>query len=178
MKKYLLLATILLISPVYSQKVVTRTGEIKFEASVPAFEEIAAQNKTVSSIFDQDKSELVALVLIKAFRFKIPLMEEHFNENYMESNQFPKATFKGKLKDFNPAKVTSKVSSYMCEGELTIHGVKKTITTKIDVFKVGKKIDLSSVFFINPQDYSVEIPSLVKNKISDKVKISLHFQLE
>ena len=82
---------------IFSQKMMTRTGEIKFEASMPAFEEIAATNSTVSCIFDETTGDFVALALIKSFKFKAPLMEEHFNENYMESSKFPKATFKGKF---------------------------------------------------------------------------------
>jgi hypothetical protein len=73
----------------FSQKMITRSGEIKFEASMPAFEEVAAKNNTVSCIFDTSTGEIAALALVKAFRFKVPLMEEHFNENYIESDQLP-----------------------------------------------------------------------------------------
>ena len=92
----------------FAQKMITRSGEIKFEASMPTFEEIAAKNNTASCIFDTSTGEIAALVLVKAFRFKVPLMEEHFNENYMESSKFPKATFKGKIVNFDSSKITSK----------------------------------------------------------------------
>jgi hypothetical protein len=179
MKKYIAICLFVVTSfSAYAQKVITRTGEIKFEASVPAFEEIAAKNNTVSCIFDLTKGELVSLALVKAFRFKIPLMEEHFNENYMESTKYPKATFKGVVKDFDASKLTTKKSAYDLDGELTIHGVTKKIKTKIIVSKISEKIEVSSLFYIIPQDYSVEIPSIVKNKISEKVKIILNFILE
>ena len=86
---------------------ITRSGEIKFEASMPAFEEVAAKNNTVSCIFDKSTGDIAVLALVKAFRFKVPLMEEHFNENYIESDKFPKATFKGKVTNFDAAKVAS-----------------------------------------------------------------------
>src|SRR5258705_13300570 len=82
---------------IFSQKMITRTGEIKFEASVPSFEAVAAVNNSVSAILDESNGEFVALALIKAFKFKVPLMEEHFNENYIESSKYPKATFKGNI---------------------------------------------------------------------------------
>lgn len=179
MKKYFGIYFFFIISlSSYAQKVITRTGEIKFEASVPTFEEIAAKNNSVSCIFDLNKGALVSLALVKAFRFKIPLMEEHFNENYMESTKYPKATFKGVVVDFDASKLTSKKTSYDIDGELTIHGVTKKIKTKIIVSKISEKIEVSSTFYISPEDYSVEIPSIVKNKISDKVKIVLHYILE
>ena len=63
----------------------------------PSFEEIAANTKTASCILDETNGDFVALILVKSFKFKAPLMEEHFNENYMESSKFPKATFNGKI---------------------------------------------------------------------------------
>ena len=83
------------------QKYLTKTGQISFEASVPSFEEVAAKNNSVTAILNTENGEFAALVLVKAFRFKNALMEEHFNENYAESHLYPKATFKGKIKDYN-----------------------------------------------------------------------------
>ena len=82
---------------IFAQKMITRSGEIKFEASVPAFEPVAATNNSVSAVLDRSNGEFAALALMKAFKFKVPLMEEHFNENYIESSKYPKATFKGKI---------------------------------------------------------------------------------
>ena len=84
MKKGIIVALVFLVgNVVFSQKMITRSGEVKFEASMPAFEEIAGTNSTVSCILDQATGDFVALALIKSFKFKSPLMEEHFNENYM-----------------------------------------------------------------------------------------------
>ncbi len=162
---------------IFSQKMMTRTGEIKFEASMPAFEEIAATNNTASCIFEQSTGNFAALVLIKAFKFKAPLMEEHFNENYMESSKFPKATFKGKIINFDTKKLSTTKTSYDLEGDLTIHGVTKKIKTKMTMVSNGEKITATTLISIKPQDYNVEIPSLVKGKIAENAKVSMSFIL-
>ena len=162
---------------IFAQKMMTRTGEIKFEASMPTFEEIAATNNTSSCILDEETGNFAALALIKAFKFKAPLMEEHFNENYMDSSTFPKATFKGKIAAFDAKKLSSTKSSYDLDGDLTIHGVTKKIKTKLTLVLNGDKIIATSVISVKPQDYNIEIPSLVKGKIADNVKISMNFIL-
>jgi hypothetical protein len=179
MKKGIILAMVFLVGNViFSQKMITRTGEIKFEASMPAFEEIAGTNNTVSCILDTSTGDFAALALVKAFKFKSPLMEEHFNENYMESSKFPKATFKGKIANFDAKKLSSSKSSYDLEGDLTIHGVTKKIKTKLNIVMNGGKITATSSISVKPQDYNIEIPSLVKDKIAENVKVSMNFVLE
>lgn len=179
MKKGIALALFLLAGNViFSQKMMTRSGEVKFEASMPAFEEIAATNKTTSCILDKATGDFVALTLIKSFKFKAPLMEEHFNENYMESSKFPKATFKGKIANFDATKLSATKTTYDLEGDLTIHGVTKKIKTKIRLALNGGKITVTSSILIKPQDYNIEIPSLVKGKIAENAKVSMNFILE
>ena len=177
-KNISLLVCLIICSALFSQKMITRSGEIKFEASMPAFEEIASKNNTASCLFDAATGEIVVLVLVKGFRFKIPLMEEHFNENYMESSKFPKATFKGKILNFDASKLAATKTTYELEGELSMHGVKKKIKTKISLAQNTGKINAVSIMVVKPQDYAIEIPSLVKGKIADTVKISINFILE
>lgn len=179
MKEIIISALFLLAgNVVFSQKMITRTGEVKFEASMPAFEEVAATTKTTSCILEKSTGDFVALTLIKSFKFKSPLMEEHFNENYMESSQFPKATFKGKVLNFDAKKLSPSKTSYDLEGDLTIHGVTKKIKTKINLTLNGAKILASSAISVKPQDYKIEIPSLVKGKIAENVKVTMNFVLE
>ena len=109
MKKTITLLTLIFCFLGFSQdKKSTKTGEITFEASVPSFEEVKATNKGVSCILNTQTGEIAALTLVKSFKFKAPLMEEHFNENYMESSTYPKATFKGKILKFDAEKVKEK----------------------------------------------------------------------
>lgn len=177
-KNVSLLLCMILSTISFSQKLITRSGEIKFEASMPAFEEIAAKNNTVSCLFDAATGEIAVLALVKAFRFKIPLMEEHFNENYIESDQFPKATFKGKLDNFVASKVTATKSTYDVEGDLTLHGVTKKVKSKITFLQSGEKLIASCTFKIKTADYNIKIPSVVKSKIAETVEIDLKFDLE
>jgi len=178
MKKTLIVTLCFLVGNyAFSQKMMTRAGEVKFEASMPAFEEIAGTNSTVSCIFDQSTGDFVALVLVKAFKFKSPLMEEHFNENYLESSKFPKATFKGKILNFDASKLASKVSEFELDGDLTIHGVTKKVKTKIALALNAGKISAKSVILVKPQDYNVEIPNLVKGKIAENAKVIINFVL-
>lgn len=179
MKKGFIVAIAFLMGNViFSQRMMTRKGEIKFEASMPAFEEIAGTNSTVSCILDESTGDFVALALIKSFKFKAPLMEEHFNENYMESSKFPKATFKGKILNFDPKKLSTAKTSYDLEGDLTIHGVTKKIKSKISLVLNAGKVMATTSILVKPQDYNIEIPSLVKGKIAENAKVAISFVLE
>jgi len=162
---------------ILSQKMMTRTGEIKFEASVPAFEPVAAVNNTVSAILDVSNGEFAALALLKAFKFKVPLMEEHFNENYIESSKYPKATFKGKIINFDASKLTTS-AKYDLEGDLTIHGVTKKIRTKITLVSNDGKIKVTCNFTVQAQDFNIKIPKVVRSKVSEDVTITIDFTLE
>lgn len=162
----------------FSQKLMTRSGEIKFEASMPAFEEIAAKNNTVSCIFDTVTGEIAVLAVVKGFRFKVPLMEEHFNESYIESDQFPKATFKGKVANFDVSKIIAGKVTFDVEGDLALNGVTKKVKTKITFLQSGEKLNTTCKFTVKPLDYNIKIPSVVKSKIAETVEIDLKFELE
>ncbi|MBP6001720.1 MAG: YceI family protein, partial [Flavobacterium sp.] len=98
MKKILILFLLSLSVNAIGQKMISRTGEIKFDATVPgSLDVVAASDNTVSAVLDKATGDFVVQSMVKSFKFKSPLMQEHFNENYMESDKFPKATFKGKI---------------------------------------------------------------------------------
>ena len=162
---------------VSAQKYMTKTGSLKFEASVDSFEEIAAENKNTSAILESATGEIAVLTLVKGFRFKIALMEEHFNENYIESDKFPKATFKGKLQDFDVAKLSSASGIFKISGDLTLHGKTKKVTTNAKISKSGDKITITGNFEAKPEDFDIEIPKLVSKKVADKVKITFNLLL-
>ncbi len=178
MKKIIVMVLCLLTGTlVFSQKKITRSGEIKFEATT-SFEEIAGKNSTVSCILDETNGEFVTLVLVKGFKFKSPLMEEHFNENYLESTKFPKSTFKGKVLDFDASKLSSTKTAFDLEGDLMIHGVTKKIKTKIYLLVNSGKVTATSTFSVKSADYAIEIPKLVKDKIAENVNLLINFTLE
>ncbi len=158
-----------------AQKLITKTGNIKFQASMPSYEEVAAENKSVSAILDQTTGDFASLVLIKGFRFKVALMEEHFNENYMESEKFSKASLKGKIIDFDISKITNTPKNFTLKGDLTIHGKTNPVTITVKISKAANGITINGSFEAKPEDYNIEIPGLVRKKIADKVKIDYSF---
>ena len=105
MKKILTILLVFFTTISFSQeKRITKNGLINFEASVPSFEPVEAKHNNVSAILNIATGDIASLALVKGFRFKIALMEEHFNENYTESTKYPKATFKGKIENFDVSK--------------------------------------------------------------------------
>jgi hypothetical protein len=179
MKKIITLIVVFFVVQLgFTQKMITRSGEIKFEASMPSFEEVAAKNNAVSAILNPSNGEIAVLALIKAFKFKAQLMEEHFNENYMESSKFPKATFKGKIVNLDVSKLSIKKTDFDLEGELTIHGVTKKVKTKITLTLIAEKINALSNLVVKAKDYNIAIPSLVKSKIAEDIDISIKLVLE
>ncbi|MBF6642294.1 YceI family protein [Flavobacterium sp. J49] len=159
-------------------KLVTKTGKITFEASVPAFEEVKAKNESVTCILNPATGEIASLALMKGFRFKVALMEEHFNENYVESDKYPKATFKGKIDGFDLSKLTATAKDYTIKGKLELHGKTKDITITAKIKKTDAGVEIDSNFTVNTDDFDIEIPSVVSKKLTKKVAVNLDFTLK
>jgi len=162
---------------VKAQKFSTKTGSLKFEASVASFEEVAAENKNTSAVLETSSGEIAVLALIKGFRFKVALMEEHFNENYVESDKYPKATFKGKIEDFDVAKLSSSVKVFKISGDLTLHGKTKKINTTAKISKSGDKIVVIGNFDVKPEDFAIEIPKIVSKKVANVIQVTFNLSL-
>lgn len=158
-------------------KYFTKSGTIVFESSVPSFEEVKATNNKVSAVL-KDDGTFASLVLLKGFRFKIALMEEHFNENYMESGKYPKSSFSGKIKSFSINDLTSEYKEFVVEGTLKMRGVSQKITTKCQIKKEGEVITMKTEFDTKPEDFNIKIPKIVRKKIADKVDVSATFVLK
>lgn len=163
----------LLVFAVNAQKYITRTGYIGFYSHTP-LEDIKADNNQVASVLDVSTGEIVFQALIKSFHFDKTLMEEHFNENYMESEKFPKSGFKGKITDF-PAVDLKKNGIYniTVEGDLTIHNVTNKVSTKGTLEVVSAGINASSRFNIVPEDYKISIPGVVRDKIAKNLEVTV-----
>jgi hypothetical protein len=156
----------------------TKTGEITFEASVPSFEEVKATNENVSCILNTKTGEIASLALMKGFRFKIALMEEHFNENFIESNKYPKAIFKGQIKNFNLNSLDKTPKAFELTGKLELHGKSKEITTTALINKIGNDIELIAEFTVTPADFNIKIPKIVSQKVAETVDVKTHFLLK
>lgn len=164
---------------VFSQdKKITKTGQIIFEASVPSFEEVKATNKSVSCIIDTKTGEIASLALMRGFQFKVALMEEHFNENFIESDKFPKAIFKGTIQDFNLTNIDSKGTKFNANGMLNLHGVSKQIAVVILLKKIGNDLELTSNFNLNPKDFNINIPKILKPKMAETVQVQINYLLK
>jgi polyisoprenoid-binding protein YceI len=164
--------------PVYAQKYMTKNGNIKFYSETP-METIEANNNQVNAALDTQTGDLVFKVLIKSFQFEKALMQEHFNENYMESDKFPNSTFKGKIANLSSIGF-SKEGTYeaVIEGDMTIHGVTKKISEKgTFTVKAGDKIHGSSIFNVKPADYEIKIPGTVVKNIAETLEVTVDIEL-
>ncbi len=181
--KILFTATLMLIS-VYAfnlnaqNKYVDKAGYLKFEASEKLFEPVEAINKSVTAVLNADTGQFASLALVVGFRFKNSLMEEHFNENYIESETYPKAIFNGTLIDFDLSNLTNNPTEVMVDGKLELHGKEKEVKTLVSLQKLNGAIVMKGGFTVTPSDFDIEIPSIVKNKIAKEVIVSLNFNLK
>lgn len=158
---------------VNAQKYMTKNGFIGF-FSHTAIEDIEADNNQAAGVLDIETGEMVFQALIKSFHFKRALMEEHFNENYMESDKFPKSTFKGKITNLADINF-SKNGAYdiTVEGNLTIHNVTNRISSNGTLEILPGAINATSKFNIKPQDYNINIPRVVRDKIANNLEVSV-----
>ena len=175
MKKFLFSLTVLLFafSGLQAQKYFTREGKVSFHSDAP-MEKIEAHNNSATGIVDFETARMEFAVLIKAFQFEKALMQEHFNENYMESGKFPKATFKGEI--VNKSEVNFvKAGTYKVKvkGEMTLHGVTKPMEANGTLTIKEGMVSLASEFEIMVADYNIQIPAVVKDNIAKVVKVTL-----
>ncbi|WP_027138746.1 YceI family protein [Gaetbulibacter saemankumensis] len=177
--KHLLYFIAFLSLNIYSQeKYLTRSGKVNFEASVPSFEEVKAENNSTTAILNTANGEFAALVLVKGFRFKNALMEEHFNENYAESDKFPKASFKGTIINFSVDKLNNE-KTFKINGELTFHGKTKMFENiAVDLKKDGEMINMTGNFKTEASEFDIKIPKIVSKKIAETIDVQFDFNLK
>lgn len=155
------------------QKYYSKVGQVMFSSDAP-LEKIEAKNTNGLIVLDAANGRLECSVLIKGFQFEKALMQDHFNENYMESHKFPKGVFKGtitNMQDINFKKDGTYTT--MVKGDLTLHGVTKPFSPACRVIVKGGKITASSSFEIMVADFNIEIPKVVRENIAEKVKVTI-----
>lgn len=181
LKKHLFLFLALSVSVILSHaqdRFYTKTGRINFVSKAP-MEDIEGKNKTVTAVLDTKSGAMQFAVQMKGFEFEKQMMQQHFNENYVESDKYPKAEFKGTIvnnKDIRYAKDGTYAATV--KGKLTIHGVTKDVETKGSIKVNGGKIDASSRFNVLLSDYNIKIPSIVKDKVSNSIQVLVDCSLE
>lgn len=151
----------------------TRNAEVSFYSDAP-MEKIEAHNGQGASVLDASTGNMEFMVTMKAFEFEKALMQEHFNENYVESDKYPKAVFKGKIQDMSKVDF-SKDGVYPVKvvGQMTMHGVTNDLTSDGTIEVKGGKITGKSKFNINTEDYKIVIPALVREKVAKVVTITV-----
>lgn len=169
----------LVINTVQAQRYVTKNGTITFFSETPV-ENIRAVNKSVNSALDAETGQFVFKVLLKSFQFKKALMQEDFNENYVESDEFPNAVFQGKISNLKEIDF-DKPGTYniQVKGDMTIHGE----TNKIDesgTFEVtdNETIKGNTNFSVKLEDYNIKVPKIVTEKVSEIIDIEVNIKLQ
>ena len=178
MKRILFIALIALLGfQVQAQRYLTKNGMISLYSKTP-FETVEAQNDQVNCALDIKTGEMVFRVLMKSFEFKRALMQEHFNENYVESDKYPDATFKGKVT--NQKNIDFKKDGVYpadVDGDLTIHGQTKHINTSGTFEVKDGKINGKCRFALKVEDYGIKVPSAVTDKIAESIQIDVNVML-
>jgi hypothetical protein len=158
---------------VNAQKYMTKNGYIGFYSHTP-MEDIKGDNNQVAGVLDISTGEMVFQALIKSFRFDRALMEEHFNENYMESDKFPKSGFKGKITNLSSVNFSKNgIYDVTVEGDLTIRDATNKISTKGTIEVVTGGLNANSKFNISPEDYKINIPGVVREKIAKNLEVTV-----
>lgn len=156
-----------------AQNYICRDGETSFFSETP-LENIAALNKSVTSVLNITTNEIAVKMVMTEFKFKNHLMEEHFNENYMESTKFPNGIFKGKVNETIDWKKDG-TFDVTAKGTLIMHGVSKERLLKGKVTIKGEEITLLCDFNIPLADHKIEVPSLVVAKIAETIAVKNKF---
>ncbi len=156
----------------FSQIYLTRNGTVSFFSSTEK-ETIHAVNNQAYAVIDIDKKNLAFALLMKGFLFEKELMQEHFNENYVESDKYPKASFSGTYSgDVNTAK--NGVYKITVKGNLTIHNITRSVEEPATIEVKNNALAGTAQFTIKPEDYGISIPSLVREKIAKEMTIDVH----
>lgn len=158
----------------YAQKYIARTGKVTFFSSTPV-ENIEAFNNETASVIDASNGDFAFQLPIKSFRFEKALMQEHFNENYMESSKYPKSTYVGKITNLSDVDFT-KDGKYNVEteGKLTMHGVTQNVSIPATITVKGDEVTAHTKFMVKPEDYKIKIPGVVREKIAKEIEVTVN----
>jgi polyisoprenoid-binding protein YceI len=170
--KALLIILLIISATAQAQKYTVEKSLITFFSDA-AIEDIKADNKKASGIFNAATGEIVFSVPISEFKFAKSLMQEHFNEKYMESDKFPKATFQGKLQSYDAnAKEPQQATAV---GKMTIHGVTKDVEIPGKIETVNNNLKMNAKFMVKLADYKITIPQLLWQNIAEQVEVTIDF---
>jgi hypothetical protein len=168
---FFLCATLLYTAASYGQLYSTKTGFIGFYSKTP-LEDVKAENNQVYAVLDMGKKNIAFSLLMKNFIFPRQLMQTHFNENYAESDKYPKASFSGSFAG-NVDVNKEAVYRVVVKGQLTLHGVTRPLETPATLEVKGGKITGQAEFKVKPDDYKIAVPSILWNKIAKEITVKV-----
>ena len=177
MKKliFIIAAYVILTTSVFAQKYITKEGEIEIFSETSLFT-IEATNQKVASILNSETGEIVASTLVRSFKFREALVGEHFNENYMESEKFPKAVFKGKISNFSTVNLEKDgIYPISIEGDLTMHGETRPVKSDGSITVNGGKVSAKTEFNVSLENFKIKVEESYKDRINDQIKLTVHF---
>lgn len=179
MKMLLMVALCAMMSGAYAQtKRFTRSGKITF-FSKSLLEDIDATNRSVTCVMDIATGNIQSVLKMRGFSFRKSLMQEHFNENYVESDKYPQAEFRGKINNNAQVQYTKDgLYPVQVSGTLQIHGETNPVETEGTVTVRGQSVIIHSSFKILLTDYKIAIPSLVKDKVSNTIAVTIDCTLD
>ncbi|MBX3257411.1 MAG: YceI family protein [Chitinophagaceae bacterium] len=152
-----------------AQVYITRTGSVSFFSKTP-LEDIKAENRQVFAAVDLSKKTIAFSMLLKSFLFRKELMQEHFNDNYVESDKFPKSTFKGA---FTGEVIPGKINTVQVQGVLSLHGVEKEFSANATIELKEDGLYGLSKFRLTPEDFNIKIPGIVRDKIARQIEVQV-----
>jgi polyisoprenoid-binding protein YceI len=179
MKKYTILSALLLsLGFVSAQNTFfTKSANVQFDATAKNSPEEITAKQNSGTLVMTESGTLEAAILVKSFLFKQALMQEHFNENYMESSKFPKAIFKGKVSEGKFSLTQDGTYQVKVAGTFTMHGISKEITVPGKISVKGGKVSTQADFSVTLADYGISVPGLVADKLAKEAKISIKADL-
>lgn len=174
-KIFLLLFCMAPVLSTQAQKFVTDKTSVGFYSHA-AIEDIKAENLKASGLFDPATADIAFVVPVGEFKFAKSLMQEHFNEKYMETERYPKATFQGKVTGFDATADNSQ--KVIAKGKLTLHGVTQTVEIPGELEKKGDAFVMTAKFVVKLVDYKIDIPKLLWQNIAEQVDVTVQFSFK
>ena len=171
MQKFFLIVLLFSFHSLHAQNFISKTGFVGFYSKTP-LEDIKGENNQVYAVIDPASRHIAFAMLLKGFIFPKELMQEHFNENYVESDKYPKATFNGECSgDMDLSK--DGIYQVVIKGSLSLHGVTQPLETTAQLQVKNGQITGNSTFRLKPEDFQIQIPGIVRDKIAREIQVKV-----
>ena len=172
----LILICILFSTQLIAQQYYTKKGNVSFFSEAP-IENISAINEDVSAIIDSQTGGFAFRLKIEDFTFPNSLMQEHFNESYLESEKYPLSTFTGIIDNFSNLDLSTK-QNLVVNGSLTMHGISKDAQMKATAQMINENLYITSTFDVALEDYDIDIPKIMMYKIAEVIQVVVDMKLQ